>query len=78
MFPGYEVRRTGIAMNADGIREEFTYRRARVITEKESADLLIRAVAEVAAQLSELVAEVRDIKADMQRADEQLFGVNKP
>jgi hypothetical protein len=65
-------------MNADGIREEFTYRRARVITEKESADLLIRAVAEVAAQLSELVAEVRDIKADMQRADEQLFGVNKP
>ena len=65
-------------MNADGIREEFFYRRARVMTEKESADLLIRAVAEVAAQLSELVAEVRDIKADMQRADEQLFGVNKP
>lgn len=64
-------------MNADGIREEFTYRRARVITEKESADLLIRAVAEVAAQLSELVAEVRDIKADMQRADEQVFGVRK-
>jgi monomeric isocitrate dehydrogenase len=33
---------------------------------------------EIAAQLADLVAEVRDIKADMQRADEQVFGVNKP
>jgi len=32
---------------------------------------------EIAAQLSELVLEIREIKSDMKRADEQLFGGGK-
>jgi hypothetical protein len=63
---------------AESVREEFCYRLGRVTTEKHSAEVLTKAVVEVAAQLADLVAELRDIKADMQRADEQLFGVNKP
>jgi hypothetical protein len=62
---------------AESIREDFGYRLGRVKTEKESAEVLTKAVVEVAAQLADLVAELRDIKADMQRADEQVFGVRK-
>ena len=51
-------------MNADGIREEFAYRLARVDSNHDMDELLVKAVAEVAAQLSELVAEVRDISFD--------------
>ena len=63
---------------AESIREDFGYRLGRVKTEKHSVEVLTKAVVEVAAQLADLVAELRDIKADMQRADEQVFGVRKP
>ena len=59
-------------MKPQTIREDFDYRLGRIKTEL-SVEVLTKAVVEVAAQLADLVPELRDIKADMQRADEQVF-----
>ena len=66
----YRLEFVGPAMTPDEIRAQ-----GKTIVSKETAVELI--LTELTAQLAELVLEIREIKSDMKRADEQLFGGGK-
>jgi len=56
------------------LRYHFHYELGRVDSQKAMDSLKVEALAEIAAQMAELVLELREIKADMKRADDFIFG----